>query len=148
MATRTLENQHDRTLTIMMTPFMSCGARLPVYALFAAAFSPTSGQNLVFSLYLIGIGFAIFTGLILKNTLFQGEASPFVMEIPPYHRPTIKGMVLRTWDRLKSFMLRAGKVIVLIVVILSFLNALGTDGTFANEDSEQSKASPRRESWR
>lgn len=138
MATRTLDNQRDRTLTIMMNPFMSCGARLPVYALFAAAFFPTGGQNLVFSLYLIGIGFAVLTGFILKNTLLQGEASPFVMELPPYHRPTIKGVVLRTWDRLKSFMLRAGKVIILIVVILSFLNTLGTDGSFGNEDSEQS----------
>lgn len=138
MATRTLENQRDRTLTIMMNPFMSCGARLPVYALFAAAFFPTGGQNLVFSLYLIGIGFAVLTGLMLKNTLLQGEASPFVMELPPYHRPTIKGVLLRTWDRLKSFMLRAGKVIILIVVILSVLNSLGTDGSFGNEDSEQS----------
>ncbi|MDY0091122.1 MAG: Fe(2+) transporter permease subunit FeoB [Candidatus Vecturithrix sp.] len=138
MATRTLENQRDRTMTILMTPFMSCGARLPVYALFAAAFFPTSGQNLVFGLYVIGIGFAVMTGLILKNTLLQGEASPFVMELPPYHRPTVKGVLLRTWDRLKSFMLRAGKMIILIVVILSFLNSVGTDGSFGNEDSDAS----------
>ncbi len=73
MATRTLENQRDRTLTIMMNPFMSCGARLPVYALFAAAFFPSGGQNLVFGLYLLGIGFAVITGLVLKNTLLKGE---------------------------------------------------------------------------
>ncbi len=138
MATRTLENQRDRTLTIMMNPFMSCGARLPVYALFAAAFFPTGGQNLVFGLYLIGICFAVLTGLILKNTLLQGEASPFVMELPPYHRPLVKAVLLRTWDRLKAFMIRAGKVIIVIVVLLSFLNSLGTDGSFGNEDSEQS----------
>lgn len=135
MATRTLENQRDRTMTIMMSPFMSCGARLPVYALFATAFFPAAGQNLVFGLYLFGIGFAALTGLILKNTLLKGEASPFVMELPPYHCPTIKGVLLRTWMRLKSFMLRAGKVIILIVVILSFLNSVGTDGSFGNEDS-------------
>ena len=138
MATRTLENQRDRTLTIAMTPFMSCGARLPVYALFAAAFFPTGGQNLVFGLYLIGILMAIATGLILKNTLLKGEASPFVMELPPYHRPTLKGVGLRTWDRLKSFMWRAGKVILAIVVILGVLNSVGTDGSFGNEDSENS----------
>lgn len=138
MATRTLENQRDRTLTIMMNPFMSCGARLPVYALFAAAFFPSGGQNLVFGLYLLGIGFAVITGLVLKNTLLKGEITPFVMELPPYHMPTVKGVVLRAWDRLKTFIFRAGKIIIPIVVILSFLNAIGTDGSFGNEDSDKS----------
>ncbi len=91
MATRTLENRRDRILTVMMAPFMSCGARLPVYALFAAAMFPTGGQNLVFALYLIGIGFAVMTGLVLKKTLLQGETAPFVMELPPYHLPTLRG---------------------------------------------------------
>ena len=91
MATRTLENRRDRIMTVMMAPFMSCGARLPVYALFAAAFFPTGGQNLVFALYLIGIGFAVMTGLVLKNTLLKGETAPFVMELPPYHLPTLQG---------------------------------------------------------
>ena len=138
MATRTLENQRDRTLTIMMNPFMSCGARLPVYALFAAAFFPVGGQNLVFGLYLIGIGFAVLTGLILKNTLLKGDITPFVMELPPYHMPTVRGILLRTWDRLKAFMFRAGRVLVPVIVVLSFMNSMGTDGTFGNEDSEKS----------
>ncbi|PPS45025.1 Fe(2+) transporter permease subunit FeoB [Chroococcidiopsis sp. TS-821] len=138
MATRTLENRRDRLLTIMMNPFMSCGARLPVYALFAAAFFPVGGQNVVFGLYLIGIAMAVFTGLVLKNTLLKGEVSPFIMELPPYHVPQFKGVLLRTWDRLKAFMLRAGKVIVLMVMVLSLLNSVGTDGSFGNEDSEQS----------
>ncbi len=138
MATRTLENQRDRTLTIMMNPFMSCGARLPVYALFAAAFFPVGGQNLVFGLYLIGIGFAVLTGLILKNTLLRGNITPFVMELPPYHMPTLKGILLRTWDRLKAFMFRAGRILVPVIVVLSFMNSMGTDGTFGNEDSEKS----------
>jgi len=141
MATRTLENQRDRTLTIMMNPFMSCGARLPVYALFAAAFFPTGGQNLVFGLYLIGIAFAVLTGLVLKNTLLKGDITPFVMELPPYHMPTVKGVALRTWDRLKSFIFRAGKVIIPVVVILSFLNSMGTDGTFGNDDTDKSALS-------
>ncbi|MBM9520613.1 Fe(2+) transporter permease subunit FeoB [Desulforhopalus vacuolatus] len=138
MATRTLENQRDRTLTIMMNPFMSCGARLPVYALFAAAFFPTGGQNLVFLLYLIGIAFAVLTGLILKNTLLKGETTPFIMELPPYHLPTVKAVLLRTYDRLKTFLFKAGKVLVPVIVVLAFLNSLGTDGSFGNEDTENS----------
>lgn len=138
MATRTLEHQRDRILTMLMVPFMSCGARLPVYALFAAAFFPVGGQNVVFGLYLIGILLAMLTGLIMKHTLLQGDASPFIMELPPYHLPTLKGVLLRTWDRLKTFMLRAGKIIVPMVLVLNFLNAIGTDGSFGNEDSDQS----------
>ncbi|WP_139324969.1 Fe(2+) transporter permease subunit FeoB [[Limnothrix rosea] IAM M-220] len=138
MATRTLENKRDRLMTIMMNPFMSCGARLPVYALFAAAFFPQNGQNLVFGLYLIGIGAAIFTGIVMKNTIMEGEASPFVMELPPYHIPRFKGIMIRAGDRLKSFMVRAGKVIVLMVMILSLLNSVGTDGSFGAQDSKGS----------
>lgn len=138
MATRTLESQRDRILTIMMTPFMSCGARLPVYALFAAAFFPVGGQNLVFGLYLFGIGVAIFTGLIMKMTLFKGDASPFIMELPPYHLPTLYGILLRTWDRLKNFIFRAGQVIVPMVVLIAFLNSWGMDGSFGNENSNKS----------
>jgi ferrous iron transport protein B len=141
MATRTLENQRDRTLTIMMNPFMSCGARLPVYALFAAAFFPAGGQNLVFGLYLLGIGFAVLTGLVLKTTLLKGEVTPFIMELPPYHLPTVRGVMLRAWERLKTFMFRAGKIIIPVVVILSFLNSLGTDGTFGNDNSDKSALS-------
>ena len=138
MATRTLENQRDRILTILMNPFMSCGARLPVYALFAAAFFPIGGQNMVFSLYIIGILVAVMTGLIMKTTLLKGEASPFLMELPPYHFPTLQGILLRSWERLKGFIFRAGKVIVPMVVVLTLLNSWGTDGTFGHENSEKS----------
>jgi ferrous iron transport protein B len=138
MATRTLEQPRERIMTVMMAPFMSCGARLPVYALFAVAFFPEGGQNLVFALYLIGIGFAVMTGLVLRNTMLQGETSAFVMELPPYHLPTLKGVLVRTWDRLQSFLFRAGKVIVPVVVVLSFVNSLGTDGSFGNENTDGS----------
>ncbi len=138
MATRTLDNQRDRILTNLMNPFMSCGARLPVYALFAAAFFPVGGQNLVFGLYLLGIAVAVLTGLILRHTLFKGEATPFIMELPAYHMPTLRGVFIRTWDRLKSFLLNAGKVIVPMVLVLNFLNALGTDGSFGRENSNKS----------
>lgn len=138
MATRTLENQRDRILTILMNPFMSCGARLPVYVLFAAVFFPVGGQNLVFGLYLLGIAAAIMTGLIMKNTILKGNAAPLVMELPPYHLPTLQSIVLRTWERLKSFIFRAGKVIVPMVLVLTFLNSWGTDGSFGNENSNKS----------
>ncbi len=138
MATRTLENQRDRTLTIMMNPFMSCGARLPVYALFAAAFFPVGGQNMVFLLYLAGIGFAVLTGLILKYTLLKGNITPFVMELPPYHVPTLKSVLLRTWDRLKSFILKATRILVPMVAILALLNTMSIDGTIGHDDSKDS----------
>jgi len=138
MATRTLENPRERRLTILMNPFMSCGARLPVYALFAAAFFPTNGQNLVFGLYLIGILVAVMTGLIMKRTLLAGTSTGFVMELPPYHMPTARGIVLRTWDRLKTFISEAGRVIIVMVLALNLLNSLGTDGSFGNQDSENS----------
>ncbi len=141
MATRTLENEKDRLLTISMAPFMSCGARLPVYALFAAAFFPASGQNVVFALYLAGIAAAVFTGLVVKRSLLAGDSSPFVMELPNYHMPSAKQVLLRTWDRLKAFMIRAGKAIVLVVVILNTLNSIGTDGTMGHENTGASMLS-------
>ncbi|CAG7855784.1 Fe(2+) transporter FeoB [biofilm metagenome] len=138
MATRTLESQRDRVLTNLMNPFISCGARLPVYALFAAAFFPVGGQNIVFGLYLLGIGVAVLTGLIMRHTLFKGEVMPFIMELPGYHLPTVRGVCIRTWSRLRSFLFNAGKVIVPMVLILNFLNALGTDGSLGNENSNKS----------
>ncbi|ENO88633.1 Fe(2+) transporter permease subunit FeoB [Thauera linaloolentis] len=138
MATRTLEHRRDRLMTIAMAPFMSCGARLPVYVLFAAAFFPTGGQNVVFALYLIGIAVAVLTGLVLRNTLLKGEPTPFIMELPPYHLPTVKGVLRHAWDRLKGFIIRAGRVIVPMVLVLNVLNSVGTDGSYGNEDSDAS----------
>lgn len=138
MATRTMDRAVDRIITILMAPFMSCGARLPVYVLFATAFFPHNGQNLVFGIYLIGILAAILTGFLVKKYVLPGEAAAFVMEIPPYHIPTFKGVMLRTWDRLKAFVSRAGRVIVVIVALLCFLNSWGTDGSFGNEDTDHS----------
>ncbi len=129
MATRTLENERERKLTILMNPFMSCGARLPVYALFVAAFFPTNGQNLVFLLYLIGITVAILTGLLMKRTILSGDSSGFMMELPPYHLPTFKGILLRAWDRVRLFIKEAGQVIVVMVLIINVLSSIGTDGS-------------------
>ena len=138
MATRTLENPRDRILTNIMNPFMSCGARLPVYALFAAAFFPVGGQNLVFGLYLLGIAVAVLTGLILRHTLFKGGSSSFIMELPSYHLPTLSGIGIKTWDRLKTFIFNAGKVIVPMVLVLNVLNSWGIDGSFGHENSNKS----------
>jgi ferrous iron transport protein B len=138
MATRTLENERERKLTILMNPFMSCGARLPVYVLFAAAFFPANGQNLVFALYIIGIAVAVLTGMIMRRTLLSGSSTGFMMELPPYHLPTLKGVSLRTWDRVRLFIRDAGKVIVVMVVALNMLNSVGTDGSFGNQESDQS----------
>lgn len=96
------------------------------------------GQNVVFGLYLIGVAAAVFTGLVLKHTLLRGTSSAFVMELPPYHVPYPRSVLLRTWDRLKSFTFDAGKIIVLMVMVLSVLGSVGTDGSFGNEDSERS----------
>lgn len=138
MGTRTLENKKDRLLTIFMAPFMSCGARLPVYALFAAAFFPTAGGRIVFSLYMTGILFAVMTGLLMKKTLFKGDTSYFIMELPPYHRPRFRHIFLHTWERLKDFIYRAGKVIVAAVLVLNFLSSLGVDGSFGHNNSSKS----------
>jgi len=138
MATRTLESARERKLTILMNPFMSCGARLPVYVLFAAAFFPNNSQNLVFALYLIGILMAVVTGLIMKHSLLSGDSSGFVMELPTYHIPTLKGVCLRTWDRVKLFIRDAGRVIIVMVLALNLLNSIGTDGSIGNENSGNS----------
>lgn len=138
MATRTLDQERERKLAASMAPFMSCGARLPVYALFAAAFFPQSGQNIVFALYLLGIVAAVFTGLVLKKTLYPGSSDSLVMEMPDYELPTMRNVVIKTWQKLKRFVLGAGKTIVVVVTILSFLNSVGTDGSFGNQDSENS----------
>ncbi|MBN1515026.1 Fe(2+) transporter permease subunit FeoB [Candidatus Sumerlaeota bacterium] len=138
MATRTLENERDRILAIMMNPLMSCGARLPIYAMFAAAFFPRTGGALLFGLYMTGIVLSIGTGMLFKRTILRGEVATFVMELPPYHLPTFGGVLFHAWNRLKSFILRAGKAIVIVVVILSFLNSFGRDGSFGNQNTDNS----------
>ncbi len=141
MATRALNRDSDRLMTISMAPFMSCGARLTVYALFAAAFFQSNGQNIVFGLYLLGIALAIFTGWIFRRQLFAGQISPSFQEMPAYHVPVLRNILFTTWFRLRSFIFRAGKVIVSVVVALSFLNSIGSDFSFGNEDSENSMLS-------
>ena len=138
MATRTLSRDGDRLMTIAMAPFMSCGARLTVYALFAAAFFPSNGQNIVFGLYFLGVSLAVFTGWVFRRQLFSEEISPSFQEMPAYHLPIFRNIVITTWFRLRGFIVRAGRTIVAVVVALSFLNSIGSDFSFGNEDSERS----------
>lgn len=138
MAARILDSERERITTIMMAPFMSCGARLPVYALFAAAFFPESGQNIVFLLYLIGIAAAIFTGFLLKATVLQGKSQHSIMELPLYEWPGVKVLYSRVKQRVRSFVMGAGQTIVIVVCLLNFFNSLGTDGEFGHQDSDTS----------
>ncbi|TAK76362.1 MAG: Fe(2+) transporter permease subunit FeoB, partial [Gammaproteobacteria bacterium] len=136
MAARTLDNKRDRILTIMMAPFMSCGARLAIYSVFITAFFPHGGQNVVFALYLIGIFMAVITGFMLRQTLLKGDPSPLVMELPPYHLPRFKALCLHAWQRLKGFVFRAGKLIVPICILIGVLNTLNLDGTMNTGDGD------------
>ncbi len=129
MAARTLENKRDRILTIMMSPFMSCGARLAIYAVFTTAFFPASGNRVVFALYLIGILMAMFTGFVLRKTVLLGQPAPLVMELPPYHFPQFRSLLLHAWQRLKTFIFRAGKLIVPLCMVISVLHTLNLDGS-------------------
>jgi ferrous iron transport protein B len=135
MGSRVLESKRERFLTIFLVPFMSCGARLPVYALFAAAFFGKMAGTVVFLLYLAGVLFAIAYGLFLKKSLFQGQASNFVMELPPYHLPKFKSLMIHCWQRLRDYIWRAGKVITLAVAILGFLNSFGIVEKAADENA-------------
>ncbi|KUE79188.1 Fe(2+) transporter permease subunit FeoB [Aeromonas schubertii] len=138
MAARTLGAERERLMTSAMAPFMSCGARLPVYALFAVAFFPHNGQDLVFALYLLGILVAVLTGLLLRSTLLPGKSESLLMEMPDYELPRLNHVLLKTWQKLKTFIFGAGKTIVLVVAILSVFNNLGTDGRFDHAGGEKS----------
>ena len=132
MSTRTLGSYRDRLMTLVMTPFMSCGARMPVYALFATAFFGAAGSNIVFALYLTGILTAVATGLLMKHTLLDGKPVPLILELPPYHVPTLRNVAYRTWDKLHGFIVRAGSLIIPLVVVLNVLTAVDFKGNFGN----------------
>ena len=123
MAARTLENERDRRMTIMLTPFMSCSAKMPVYALFIAAFFPGHRGLVVFSLYATGLIVAIICAMILKKTVLKGGHAPFVMELPPYRLPTIKTLWMHMYERIKDFVIRAGTVLFAASVVIWFLQS-------------------------
>lgn len=128
MATRTLEDPRERLISALMQPFMSCSARLVIYMAFVAVFFREHGGQVVFGLYLLGIVLAILTALLLKRTVLRGEATHFVMELPTYHIPTLKGLLLATWERLSVFILRVGKVIIIASMVVTLMSSFSLAG--------------------
>lgn len=118
MTTRTMENEGDRMLAMMLVPFMSCTARLPIYAIFVAAFFADNGGNVLLAIYLLGIAVALIVAAILKRTMFKGLSTPFVMELPTYKVPSLKGVLLHTWEKVKGFLRKAGTIILACSIVL------------------------------
>jgi len=124
MATRTLENKKDRMIAILINPFMSCGARLPIYLVFIAAFFPNHGGLALFLIYSLGIAIALLFGKIFSKTLFKGESSHFIMELPPYRLPQVSVVIRDMWEKVWDFIKRAGTVIFAVVTLLWILSIL------------------------
>ena len=124
MSTRTLENKKDRMISILINPFMSCGARIPIYLVFISAFFPNHGGIILFSLYFLGIFIALLMAKIFSKTLFKGESSYFIMELPPYRMPTIRNVLRNMWDNVSEFLVRAGTIIFFVVALLWVLAML------------------------
>ena len=121
MSTRTLASERDRKMTILLTPFMSCSAKIPIYSVFAAAFFPGKGGLVMFSLYLLGILVGILAAKIMGRTVYRGNPIPFVMELPNYRFPSFKSVVHLCWDKAKDFLTRAFTVIFIATIIVWFL---------------------------
>ena len=138
MATRTMERPRDRIVAVLMSPFMSCGGRLAVYTVFAAAFFPAHGQFVVFGIYLLGILFAMLTSLLMKFSLLPEERSLHVLTLPSYHWPKLRNVLINSWVRLKMFLFKVGKYIIPLVFLVKILSAWGTDGSFDRRPIEQS----------
>ena len=135
MATRTMENEGDRMLAMMLVPFMSCTARLPIYAIFIAAFFEANNGLILLSIYLLGIVVALIVAAILKRTMFKGISSPFVMELPTYKVPSLKGVLLHTWEKVKGFLRKAGTIILACSIILWALSIFPLGVEYGSADS-------------
>lgn len=135
MATRTMEHERDRILTMMILPFMSCTARLPVYALFTAALFTAYQGEITMSLYILGIIIAILVAAILKHTTFKGVSTPFVMELPSYKIPSVKGVLIHTWQKGYSFIKKAGTIILLASIVIWALSSLPAGVEYGTQES-------------
>ena len=136
MASRTLESDKDRKITMMITPFMSCGAKLPIYAMFAATLFVDSNQtSIVFSIYMLGILVAILSALLLNKFAFKSETSNFIMELPQYRIPTLKSVLIHAWEKVKGFAVKAGTVIFASTVLIWFLSNFNFSGMCDMEES-------------
>ncbi|MBR4447825.1 ferrous iron transport protein B [Methanobrevibacter sp.] len=135
MATRTMENEGDRMLAMMLVPFMSCTARLPIYAIFIAAFFAENQGNVLLAIYLLGIVVALIVAAILKRTMFKGLSTPFVMELPTYKIPSVKGVLLHTWEKVKGFLRKAGTIILACSIVLWALSIFPLGVEYGSADS-------------
>ncbi len=135
MACRTIENPKDRLTTMLINPFMLCGARLPIFVLLGGAFFPSNQGLVMFSMYLLGILVAIAAAFVLRKTMLKGESGHFVMELPPYRLPTISGVFIHMWERGKMFLAKAGTIILGTVVIVWVLSSLPWGVEYASADS-------------
>ena len=126
MATRTLPSERDRTMTILLTPFMSCSAKIPIYGFFSAAFFPQHAALVMIALYVFGILMGILAALVLEKTAFRGRPVPFVMELPNYRLPSVKSVALLLWEKAKDFLERAFTVIFLATIVIWFLQSFDT----------------------
>ena len=136
MASRTLESEKDRRLTIMITPFMSCGAKLPIYLMFAATLFTQYNQTLIiYYIYMIGIVVAVIGALILSNTLFKGETSNFIMELPQYRIPTLRSVLIHAWEKVKGFAIKAGTIILGSTILIWFLSSFNFSGMCEMDES-------------
>ena len=136
IAARGVENERDRRMTILLTPFMSCGARLPVYALFTAAFFPGHKALVVLSLYALGMVMMVLCGIVLRRTTFRKGDSPFLMELPPYRMPHAKSVLRRLWDRAKDFLTRAGTLIFAMSVLIWFMQSFSPELKWVTDSAE------------
>lgn len=136
MASRTLPSERDRKMTILLTPFMSCSAKLPIYGFFTAAFFPGKGGLIMVGLYFFGILAGIFTALLFKNTLFRGEAVPFVMELPNYRLPGAKNVARLLWEKAKDFLQRAFTVIFAATIVIWFLQTFSPHFSIVNDSKD------------
>lgn len=141
MSTRTMQNFKHRVVTIFMLPFVSCGAKMPIYTLFAAAFFPENGQNIIFLLYLTGLILAILTGIILNRGFIKSDAGSMILDLPPFSMPKFSLIIKESYLKVKNFIFGTGKNLIPIIVILTMLNSFGTDFSFQknNENSTLSK---------
>ena len=136
MSTRTLPSRRDRRMTILLTPFMSCSAKLPIYSFFVASFFPGKGALIMTGLYFLGIVLAILAALLFKGTLFQGEAVPFVMELPNYRMPGAKNTLQLLWEKSRDFLQKAFSVILLATIVVWFLQSFGPSLDYVTDSSD------------
>jgi len=136
MGARTMENEHDRRMTILLIPFMSCSAKLPVYAMIAAAFFGAWAGVVIFSLYILGMCLGILSGILFKKTLFKEAQAPFIMELPPYRPPSLNNTLLHVWEKVRGFLLRAGTLILIMSIIIWFLESFDASLRLVSSSSD------------